>query len=128
MHNLPKETAAHLTEVAFLAIKSGMHDSAQNIFEGINVEESDSAAGSIGLATIALANGEMDKVTAYLDDVAFSDKRNAHEAKKLLLIAAMLGGDQKKAGQVHHSLATEREKPATTEQQEEAGEFFSAAS
>ncbi len=125
MSHVSEQTSSFLMEVGFKAIKSGMYDSAQAIFEGINTKEQNSAAGDIGLATIALANGDMDKAISYLDETAFSDKQNAHEAKKLLLIASMLGGDQAKAGHVHQSLLTGSSHSANDDEKQEAEQFFS---
>lgn len=113
-----------LSEVGFAAVKSGNFESAQTIFLSLRHAEPDNAAGSIGLASIAMANGNMDEAIALLDESAFTKQRNAHEAKKLLLIATMLKGDQEKAGQVHKSLATERQEQPSEERLAESEAFF----
>lgn len=113
-----------LSEVGFAAVNSGNFESAQTIFLSLRHAEPENAAGSIGLASIAMAKGQLDEAIALLDESAFSEKNNAHEAKKLLLIAAMLKGDQVKAGQVHHSLATERDTMPSDERITQAQAFF----
>lgn len=113
-----------LSEVGFAAVKAGSFESAQTIFLSLRHAEPDNAAGSIGLASIAMARGKMDEAIELLDDSASSKQRNAHEAKKLLLIATMLKGDQAKAGQVHKSLVTEREEQPSAERIAEAAAFF----
>lgn len=128
MSDLSKNASAHLLQVGFAAIKTGMYDSAQAIFEGIDRQEMDNAAGRIGLAMTALVNGDMEKAVVCLDDMAFSNKSNAYEAKKLLLIASILSGDQEKAGRVHQSLAEASKTPMSTEKQQEAKVFFTPSS
>ncbi|CAA6826341.1 MAG: Unknown protein [uncultured Thiotrichaceae bacterium] len=115
-----------LFEIGFAAVNAGNFDSAQTIFLSLIDAEPENAAGSIGLASIAMAQGQMDEAVELLYESAFSKKSHAHEAKKLLLIATMLKGDQAKAGQVHHSLATEREKMPSEERVAEAEAFFAS--
>lgn len=116
-----------LSEVGFVAIKSGNFDSARTIFIALQQTEPNNVAGDIGLASIALAMGKMDEAVDLLEISSFSGKRNSYEAKKLLLIATMLKGDQEKAGKIHHILASERADKPSEERIKEAKEFFASS-
>lgn len=114
-----------LSEVGFVAIKAGNFDSARTIFLSLQQTEPNNVAGNIGLASIALATGEMDEAIDLLEESSFSEKCNNYEAKKLLLIVTMLKGDQEKAGKIHHLLATEHPEKPNKKRLIEATEFFS---
>ncbi|MCK5917349.1 MAG: hypothetical protein KAG34_02935 [Cocleimonas sp.] len=114
-----------LLKIGFLAVKFSNFKPAELIFISLKNIESENAAGSIGLASIAMSKGNMEEAIEYLDEIAFSKVTNAHEAKKLLLIASMLHGDQEQAGKIHHSLAIEKEETLDDARILEAEEFFS---
>lgn len=119
-----KNTLALLSNVGIIAVKTGMFDIANTIYGAVRDMQPNNAAGNIGLASVALAGGKIEKAIDYLEPQAFSDDENAGEAEKLLLIAVMLSGDKEKAGEIHHSLMTKSSQPQEKSRHDEAEQFF----
>ena len=73
INNDVKNTLALLSNVGIIAVKTGLFDAANNIYGAIRDIQPNNAAGNIGLASVALAGGQIDEAIGYLEPQAFSE-------------------------------------------------------
>ncbi|HPE61412.1 MAG TPA: tetratricopeptide repeat protein [Thiolinea sp.] len=116
-----------MIEIGFCALRLGAFTQAGKLFQIAAERHPEDAAGSIGLAMVALGQGQVDNALTLLEQGLEPARLNREEAEKLLLITYMLAGEDRKAGQLHQQLAHNSPHPASQEQHEQAGHFFNPA-
>lgn len=125
-----KDIIPNMLELAFIALENGDLDKSDKIFQALKESIPNDAIGSIGMASVSIARGEIPAAIQELESDALNKEINQTEARKLLLAAAMLSGDNDRAHQVHEHFIVNNICPAHQPEQSkhltDAEQFFSA--